>query len=177
MLLAAPRVRRPPRREASRSAAFHDDTNARDHLTKVRLGLDADGRFVALKVHTTANLGAYLSTFGPSIPTFFYGNPFPGPYSVRDIYIHVQGVFTNTTPVDAYRGAGRPEMTYVLERIVEQAARQLGMDPFEIRRRNAIPPEAIPYKTPFLHTYDSGDLPALLDKTREAADLDGFTRR
>lgn len=177
VLFAAKRVRRPVRWEASRSEAFLVDTYARDHLTKVRLGLDPDGRFVALKVHTTANLGAYLSTFGPSIPTFFYGNPFPGPYLVRDIYIHVQGVFTNTTPVDAYRGAGRPEMTYVMERIVEQAARQLGMDPFEIRRRNAIPPEAIPYKTPFLHTYDSGDLPALLDKTREAADLAGFVKR
>lgn len=177
VLLAAKRLKRPVRWIASRSEAFLADTYARDHVTKVTLGFDDDGKFIALKVHTIANLGAYLSTFGPAIPTFFYGNPFPGPYSVRDIYIHVQGAFTNTTPVDAYRGAGRPEMTFVMERIVEAAARHLGMDSFEIRKRNAVPPEAIPYKTQFIHTYDSGDLPALLALSREAADLPGFQER
>jgi|APGre2960657373_1045057.scaffolds.fasta_scaffold10132_3 carbon-monoxide dehydrogenase large subunit len=177
VLLAAKRVGRPVKWIASRSEAFLSDTYARDHVTKVSVGLRKDGVFTALKVHTIANLGAYLSTFGPSIPTFFYGNPFPGPYSVRQIFVNVKGVFTNTTPVDAYRGAGRPEMTYVMERIVEAAARELGLDPLEIRRKNIIGPEMIPYKSPFLHTIDSGDLPALLDKCRQLADLEGFKKR
>ncbi|MGV0758173.1 xanthine dehydrogenase family protein molybdopterin-binding subunit [Tistrella mobilis] len=177
VLVAAKRTGRPVRWIASRLEAFQADTYARDHVTTVSLGLDEDGRFRAMKVHTLANMGAYLSTFAPSIPTFFYANPFPGPYALRNVYVHVEGVFTNTTPVDAYRGAGRPEATYVMERIVETAARELGMDPFEIRRMNAIPPEAIPYRTPFLWTYDSGDLPALMDLARQAADLDGYDAR
>ncbi|MEN2986805.1 xanthine dehydrogenase family protein molybdopterin-binding subunit [Tistrella sp. BH-R2-4] len=177
VLVAARRINRPVRWIASRLEAFQADTYARDHVTRVSLGLDRDGTFRAMKVHTIANMGAYLSTFAPSIPTFFYANPFPGPYALRDVYVHVQGVFTNTTPVDAYRGAGRPEATYVMERIVEAAARALDMDPFEIRRRNAIPADAIPYKTPFLWTYDSGNLPALMDLARAAADIDGYAAR
>ena len=177
VLVAAKRIRRPVNWIANRSEAFLSDTYARDHVTKVSLGLNKDGTFIALKVHTIANLGAYLSTFGPSIPTFFYGNPFPGPYSVRKIFVNVKGAFTNTTPVDAYRGAGRPEMTYVMERIVEAAAREIGLDPLEIRRKNIIGPEMIPYKSPFLHTIDSGDLPALLAKSKNLADLEGFQKR
>lgn len=177
VLIAARRVKRPVRWTASRSEAFLTDTYARDHVTKVTLALDGDGTFLALKVETIANMGAYLSTFAPAIPTFFYGNPFPGPYALRDVYVRVQGAFTNTTPVDAYRGAGRPETTYVLERIVELAAQYLDMDPFEIRRRNLIAPSQIPYKTPFLWTYDSGDLPGLLDVLRKQADPTGFAER
>jgi carbon-monoxide dehydrogenase large subunit len=177
VLIAARRTGRPVRWIATRSEAFQADTYARDHVTRVSLGLDADGKFVALKVDTIANMGAYLSTFAPAIPTFFYGNPLPGPYAFHDVHVRVRGAFTNTTPVDAYRGAGRPECTYLLERIVDVAARKLGMDPFELRRRNLVRPEQIPYKTPFLWTYDSGDLPALLDHCRKLADVPGFEAR
>ena len=177
VLVVARRINRPVYWTASRSEAFQADTYARDHVTTVSLGLDADGRFMALKVDTIANMGAYLSTFAPAIPTFFYGNPFPGPYALRDVHIHVCGAFTNTTAVDAYRGAGRPECTYVLERIIDVAAHRLGMDAFELRRRNLISADMVPYKTPFLWTYDSGDLPALLEACRQAADLPGFEDR
>jgi len=177
VLFAAKRIGRPVRWIATRSEAFLADTYARDHVTKVRLGLRDDGRFVALEVDTIANMGAYLSTFAPAIPTFFYGNPFPGPYALADVRVHVRAAFTNTTAVDAYRGAGRPEVTYVLERIVEVAAEKLGMDPFELRARNLIQPDQIPYKTPFLWTYDSGDLPRALSECRELADLPGFEER
>ena len=124
VLFAAKRIGRPVRWIASRSEAFLADTYARDHVTTVRLALDRDGRFLALDVDTIANMGAYLSTFAPAIPTFFYGNPFPGPYALRDVHVHVRGAFTNTTAVDAYRGAGRPECTYVLERIVDHSRRE-----------------------------------------------------
>ncbi len=177
VLIASRRINRPVRWIATRSEAFLTDTYARDHVTKVALALDADGTFLALKVDTIANMGAYLSTFAPAIPTFFYGNPFPGPYALRDVYVRVRGAFTNTTPVDAYRGAGRPETTYVLERIIDLAARKLGIDAFEIRRKNLIAPSQIPYKTPFLWTYDSGDLPGLLDTFRNTADLGGLAAR
>jgi carbon-monoxide dehydrogenase large subunit len=177
VLIAARRIHRPVRWIATRSEAFQADTFARDHVTKVKLGLDKDGRFLAIDVDTIANMGAYLSTFGPAIPTFFYGNPFPGPYALQDVHVRVRGAFTNTTPVDAYRGAGRPECTYVLERITEVAAQTLKMDPFELRRRNLIKAEQIPYKTPFLWTYDSGNLPALLDEAGKIADLTGFEDR
>lgn len=177
VLFASRRLGRPVRWTATRSEAFLSDTYARDHVTKVRLGLDGNGTFLALKVDTIANMGAYLSTFAPAIPTFFYGNPLPGPYALQDVHVRVRGAFTNTTAVDAYRGAGRPEATYVLERIIECAARELGMDSFEIREKNLITALQIPYKTPFLWTYDSGDLPALLKSCRGAADLSGFAAR
>jgi carbon-monoxide dehydrogenase large subunit len=177
VLFAARRTERPVRWIASRSEAFLADTYARDHVTTVRLGLDAAGRFLALDVDTIANMGAYLSTFAPAIPTFFYGNPFPGPYALRDVHVHVRGAFTHTTAVDAYRGAGRPECTYVIERIVDIAAARLGMDPFEIRARNLIQPDQFPYRTPFLWTYDSGDLPRALGVCRKVADLPGFALR
>ncbi len=177
VLFAAKRVGRPVCWIASRSEAFLADTYARDHVTKVKLAFEDSGKFTALKVDTIANMGAYLSTFAPAIPTFFYGNPLPGPYSLKDVYVRVRGAFTHTTAVDAYRGAGRPEATYLLERIVDLAAKKLGMDPFEIRRINLISNEDIPYKTPFLWTYDSGDLPATLDVCEEQADLNGFWAR
>ncbi len=177
VLVASKRIGRPVRWIATRSEAFLADTYARDHITKVSLGVDEDGKFVALKVDTIANMGAYLSTFAPAIPTFFYGNLLPGPYALREVYVHVRGAFTNTTAVDAYRGAGRPEATYLLERIIDCAAQELKMNPFEIRERNLIAASQIPYKTPFLWTYDSGDMPALLKSCREIADLPGFSDR
>ena len=177
VVFAARRLNRPVRWIASRSEAFLADTYARDHVTKVTLGLAEDGRFTALKVDTIANMGAYLSTFAPAIPTFFYGNPLPGPYGLRDVHVRVRAAFTNTTAVDAYRGAGRPEATYLLERIVEAAAAEVGLDPFEIRLRNLIAPAQIPYTSPFLWTYDSGDLPGLLERAREMADLPGYEKR
>ncbi len=177
VLIAAKRTGRPVRWVATRSEAFLADTYARDHVTKVALALDDDGRFLSMKIDTIANMGAYLSTFAPSIPTFFYGNLFPGPYALRDVYLRTRGAFTNTTPVDAYRGAGRPEATYVLERIVSVAAQTLGLDPFVIRQKNLIAAEQIPYQTPFLWKYDSGNLPALLDSCQSVADLDGFIQR
>lgn len=177
VLVAAKRAGRPVRWIASRTEAFLADTYARDHVTTVRLALEDSGKFVALTVDTIANMGAYLSTFAPAIPTFFYGNPLPGPYALNDVFVRVRGAFTHSTAVDAYRGAGRPEATYLLERIVDLAAQELSMDPFEIRRINLISEEQIPYRTPFLWTYDSGDLPAVLDACEKMADLPGFEAR
>ena len=110
-----------------------------------------------LKVDTIANMGAYLSTFAPAIPSFFYAYPMPGPYKVRAVHCRTRAAFTNTMPVDAYRGAGRPECTYVLERVMDAAAREMGIDRVEMRRRNLIPADAFPYKTPLLWTYDVGE--------------------
>jgi carbon-monoxide dehydrogenase large subunit len=132
VIWAARKVSRPVKWTADRSESFLADAHGRDHLTHAQLGLDADGNFVALKVETTANLGAYLSTFGSSVPTYLYGTLLAGQYRTPNICVEVHGVYTNTAPVDAYRGAGRPEATYVVERIVETAARELGRDPAEL---------------------------------------------
>jgi carbon-monoxide dehydrogenase large subunit len=130
-----------------------------------------------LKVRTTANLGAYLSLFGSAVPTYLYGTLMAGQYKTPNIHVAVRGVYTNTAPVDAYRGAGRPEATYVLERIVETAARELGVDPAELRRRNLIRPGDFPYQTPVALTYDIGDYEASLDKALELIDYAGFAAR
>ncbi|HAE46873.1 MAG TPA: carbon monoxide dehydrogenase [Tistrella mobilis] len=177
VLVAAKRTGRPVRWIASRLEAFQADTYARDHVTTVSLGLDEDGRFRAMKVHTLANMGAYLSTFAPSIPTFFYANPFPGPYALRDVYVHVEGVFTNTTPVDAYRGAGRPEANYLIERLIDTAARATGRSPAELRRINYIPATAMPYTNAMGTTYDCGDFALMQSRALEAADMAGFAER
>lgn len=134
-----------------------------------------DGRFLGLHVATTANLGAYLSTFGSAVPTILYATLLPGQYSTPAIYAEVTTVFTNTAPVDAYRGAGRPEAAYVVERIVETAARELQMDPVEIRRKTFI--RTFPYATPVGLTYDTGDYEATLDRALAAADVEGFAAR
>ncbi|VAW10474.1 Aerobic carbon monoxide dehydrogenase (quinone), large chain [hydrothermal vent metagenome] len=162
---------------SDRSEAFLSDAHGRDHVTVAELGLDADGKFTALKVNTVANMGAYLSAFAPLIPTFLYATLFAGQYTTPAIYCDVQAVFTNTTPVDAYRGAGRPEATFVLERLVEMAANELGIDPAEIRRRNFVPADAFPYATPVAFEYDSGDYAGTLAKALEVADYDGFAAR
>ena len=177
VIWAARKVGRPVKWTADRSESFLADAHGRDHLTHAELGLDADGRFVALKVKTTANLGAYLSTFGSSVPTYLYGTLLAGQYATPNIYVEVEGVYTNTCPVDAYRGAGRPEATYVVERIVETAARELGKDPAELRRLNMIKPDQFPYETPVALVYDTGDYEASLDKALEHADYAGFAAR
>jgi carbon-monoxide dehydrogenase large subunit len=162
---------------AERSESFVSDAHGRDHVTVAELGLDANGKFTALRVNTIANLGAYLSAFAPLIPTYLYATLFAGQYTTPVIYANVQAVFTNTVPVDAYRGAGRPEATYLLERLVETAARQLKIDPAELRRRNFVAADAIPNQTPVALLYDSGDYATALDKALKLADYQGFPAR
>jgi aerobic carbon-monoxide dehydrogenase large subunit len=174
---AARRLGRPVRWVATRAESFVADNQARDHLTHAKLALDADGRFLALHVDTAANLGAYVSTFGAAIPSAIYSALFAGGYRTPAIFVEVTGVFTNTTPTDAFRGAGRPEACYVLERLADSAARTLGIDRAEIRRRNLIPPEAMPYKTPIGPTYDCGDFPKIFARALAIADYDGFAQR
>ena len=166
---------RPVKWTSDRSEAFVSDTQGRDHLSTATLGLDEDGRFVGLKVSTKANLGAYLSTFATCVPTYLYGILFAGPYTTPAIYVEVEGVFTNTVPVDALRGAGRPEATYLLERLVDKAAAATGIDRVDIRRRNFI--REFPYQTPVALQYDQGDYDATLDLALSAADWDGFEAR
>ncbi|MEJ2131720.1 MAG: xanthine dehydrogenase family protein molybdopterin-binding subunit, partial [Gammaproteobacteria bacterium] len=174
---AARRVGRPVKWTAQRSESFLADAHGRDHLTKAELALDADGNFLGLKVGTIANMGAYLSTFGSSVPTYLYGTLLAGQYKTPAIHVSVDAVYTNTTPVDAVRGAGRPEATYVVERLVETAARELGIDPAELRRRNFIPPDAFPYETPVALVYDTGNYEASLEKALEIAGYSEFAAR
>ena len=154
---AAKLVGRPVKWVADRTEGFISDRHGRDHVTEAELALDENGKFLALKVVTLANMGGYLSTFGPNIPTNLYGPLLSGVYTTPAIYCNVKVVFTNTVPVDAYRGAGRPEATFVVERLVDVAAKEMGIDRVELRRRNIIAKEAYPYQTPVLVEYDSGD--------------------
>lgn len=174
---AARRLGRPVRWTSTRSEAFMSDTQARDHLTTATLGVDDDGRFVGLRVRTLANVGAYISTFGASIPGAIYSALLAGVYKTPAIHVEVTTVLTNTVPTDAYRGAGRPEACYVLERLADGAAAKLGLDRAEIRRRNLIPVDAMPYTTPIGPTYDSGNFPNIMEKLLAAADWDGFAAR
>ncbi len=168
-------VGRPIKWTADRSEAFLTDAHGRDHVTKVELAMDAKGMFLALRVKTIANMGAYLSTFASSVPTILYATLLSGQYKTPAIYAEVKAVFTNTAPVDAYRGAGRPEATYVVERIVEQAARDLKMDSATIRRQNFV--TEFPFASPVGLTYDTGNFGALLDRATEMADVAGFPAR
>jgi len=168
-------VGRPIKWTADRSEAFLTDAHGRDHVTKVELAMDAEGMFLALRVKTIANMGAYLSTFASSVPTILYATLLSGQYKTPAIYAEVKAVFTNTAPVDAYRGAGRPEATYVVERIVEQAARDLKMDSATIRRQNFV--TEFPFASPVGLTYDTGNFGALLDRATEMADVAGFPAR
>ena len=177
VIWAAGKVKRPIKWAAERSESFLSDAHGRDHVTEAELAIDEQGRFTGLRVNTTANLGAYLSTFGSSVPTYLYGTLLAGQYKTPNIYVEVQGVYTNTAPVDAYRGAGRPEATYVVERIVEQAARELGKDPADLRRMNMIQPDEFPYETPVALVYDTGNYEASLDKALELIDYAGFEGR
>jgi len=172
---AAKQLRRPVKWTCTRSESFLTDAHGRDHVTKIELALDAEGHFQALRTETYANMGAYLSTFAPSIPTWLHGTLMAGNYKTPLIYVNVKAVFTTTTPVDAYRGAGRPEATFQLERVIDKAAREMGMDPVEIRRKNFI--TEFPYATPVAVEYDTGDYNATMDKLLEIADVAGFEAR
>src|SRR3979490_3120302 len=144
---AAGKVRRPIKWTADRSESFMSDAHGRDHVTHVELAVDAQSKFIGLKVSTIANMGAYLSTFATAIPTYLYGTLLAGTYTTPAVYVETKAVFTHTVPIDAYRGAGRPEATFLLERIVDLAADEIGMDPAELRRRNFIGRDAFPYQT------------------------------
>jgi len=174
---AAPKVRRPVKWTAERSESFMSDAHGRDHVTHVELALDAGAKFLALKVSTIANMGAYLSTFATCIPTYLYGTLLAGTYTTPAVYVETKAVFTHTVPVDAYRGAGRPEATFLLERIVDLAADELGLDPGELRRRNFVAADAFPYQTPVALQYDSGDYQTTLRMAQEAAGYAGFEAR
>lgn len=174
---AAKKLERPVKWTADRSESFMADAHGRDHVTEVKLALDENGKFTALKVDTIASMGAYLSNFATCVPTYLYATLLAGQYTTPVIYANVKAVFTNTAPVDAYRGAGRPEATYLVERIVEIAARETGIDPAELRKRNFIPPDAFPYATPVALTYDSGNYALAMDKALEMIDYAGFPQR
>ncbi|WP_448187658.1 xanthine dehydrogenase family protein molybdopterin-binding subunit [Azospirillum sp. sgz301742] len=174
---AARKVGRPIKWTAERAESFLSDAHGRDHLTHAELALDKDGHFLGLRVSTLANMGAYLSTFSTSIPTYLYATLLAGQYKTPAIYAEVKALFTNTAPVDAYRGAGRPEACYLIERMVDTAAREMGIDKAEIRRRNFVPREAMPYQTPVALQYDTGDFAKNLDMALPAADYPGFAAR
>ena len=174
---AARKVGRPVKWTAERAESFLSDAHGRDHLSHAELALDKDGHFLALRVSTLANMGAYLSTFSTSIPTYLYATLLAGQYKTPAIYAEVKAMFTNTAPVDAYRGAGRPEACYLIERMVDNAAREMGIDKAEIRRRNFVPREAMPYQTPVALQYDTGDFAKNLDMALPAVDYAGFAAR
>ncbi|HKD21504.1 MAG TPA: xanthine dehydrogenase family protein molybdopterin-binding subunit, partial [Rhizomicrobium sp.] len=174
-LWAARQFNRPVKWTAERSESFISDAHGRDHVTTAELALDADHKITGLKVKTVANLGAYMSTFSSAVPTFLYATLLSGQYAIPHIYAEVDAVYTNTAPVDAYRGAGRPEATYVVERLMEEAARQLKMDPAELRKRNFI--REFPHQTPVIMAYDIGDYDATLEAAMKRADVAGFAAR
>jgi carbon-monoxide dehydrogenase large subunit len=174
-LWASKRVGRPVKWVAERSEAFVADAHGRDHVTHAEMAFDGDGKILALRAKTTANLGAYMSTFSSSIPTYLYATLLSGQYEIPQIYCEVDAVYTNTVPVDAYRGAGRPEATFVVERLVEVGAREMGQDPAELRRKNFI--KQFPHQTPVILAYDAGDYNASLKKAMELADIKGFAKR
>ncbi|MGF1446144.1 MAG: xanthine dehydrogenase family protein molybdopterin-binding subunit, partial [Pikeienuella sp.] len=157
---AATQLKRPVKWTSTRSEAFLSDAQGRDHVTTIELALDADHNFTALRCTTLANMGGYLSTLAPCIPTWLHGTLLAGNYKTPVIFTNVKAVFTNTVPVDAYRGAGRPEATFQLERVIDKAARELGVCPAELRRKNFIQPDQFPYQTPVAVVYDTGDYDA-----------------
>jgi carbon-monoxide dehydrogenase large subunit len=160
---------------ADRTEAFLTDAHGRDHVSKVKMAFDKDHKIIGLKVDTIANLGAYMSLFSSSVPTYLYATLLSGQYAIPAIHANVRTVYTNTVPVDAYRGAGRPEATYLLERTVETAARELGISPAELRRKNFV--RTFPYQTPVIMCYDAGDYDASLEAAMSAADWNGFPAR
>src|SRR5919109_3513235 len=174
---AAKKIGRPVKWVAERSESFISDAHGRDHITHAELAFANDGNALGLRVETLANLGGYLSTFATSVPTWLYGTLLAGQYTTPAIYCNVKAVFTNTVPVDAYRGAGRPEATYVVERLMSKAARELGVDQVELRRKNFIQPHQFPYQTPVAVVYDTGNYQATMDKALELADYKGFEAR
>jgi aerobic carbon-monoxide dehydrogenase large subunit len=167
---SAMQLGRPVKWTAERRESFLTDSHGRDHVTDAEMAFDADGKVVGLRVHTIANLGAGLTLFAPCVPTYLYGTLLSGQYAIPAIHIEVNGVYTNTTPVDAYRGAGRPEACYVIERMMDLGAQELGMDPAELRRRNFIPKDQFPFQTQVALVYDSGDYEPALDRALEMVD-------
>ncbi|MEQ9690767.1 MAG: xanthine dehydrogenase family protein molybdopterin-binding subunit [Bauldia litoralis] len=174
-LWSAKATGRPVKWASSRSEAFLTDAHGRDHITTAEMAFDENHKMLGLKVDTIANLGAYMSLFASLIPTYLYGPLLSGQYAIPAIHCNVRAVYTNTVPVDAVRGAGRPEATYVLERLIETAARELGVDRAELRRKNFV--RTFPYQTPVLWQYDSGDYDGLLDSVLAKSDWNGFAAR
>lgn len=172
---AAKKLNRNIKWVADRSEAFLSDAHGRDHISHAEMAMDKDGKFLALRVHTDANVGAYLSTFASAVPTILYATLLAGQYSTPLVYVEVDTWFTNTAPVDAYRGAGRPEATYLLERLVSRCAWELGLPQDEIRKRNFV--KAFPYQTPVALQYDTGDFHACMDGAQKLADVAGFEAR
>ena len=176
-LWAARRIGRPVRWIEDRGEAFLADVHGRDNLTRAELAMDKNGKFLAIRVRTLANMGAYLSMFGPYIPTVAGQGMHVGVYDFEAASVEVEGIFTNTTPIDAYRGAGRPEAAYMVERLVNEAARVMRLSPAEIRLRNFIAPSKLPFKNALGHTYDSGNFPTLLKRALDKAGGEGASAR
>ena len=176
LLVAARQLGRPVHWQSTRSEAFVTDTQARDTVSEAELAVDEKGKFLALRMRHLCNQGAYISTAGVNINTNNFARCLPGMYRIPRVDVSVACYFSNTIPIGPYRGAGRPEANYVLERVVEEAARVTGIDPVRLRKKNLIPPSAMPFKTP-INTYDSGDFPAIVDKALELADFDNFSKR
>ncbi len=172
---AAKKVKRPVKWVGDRTEAFLADAHGRDHVTHAELATDEKGKITGLRVKTLANMGAYLSTFASSVPTYLYATLLSGQYDIPAIYAEVDAIYTTTAPVDAYRGAGRPEATFVVERLVEVCARELGQDPAEFRKRNFV--KSFPHQTPVIMMYDAGDYRASLDRAMDIADARGFGKR
>jgi carbon-monoxide dehydrogenase large subunit len=177
LLVAARAIGRPVHWMSGRSEAFLSDNQGRDIYSEAELALDEKGKFLALRIRNIGNMGAYLGAVGANIPTISFTRCLPGMYDIKLIDIGTKCVYTNTVPTAPYRGAGRPEANYVLERLVDEAARITGIDPIKLRRRNLIKPSAMPYKTAIGSTYDSGDFEPILDKALELADYSGFKQR
>jgi carbon-monoxide dehydrogenase large subunit len=177
IMVGAKKFGRPIHWMSTRSEAFLSDNQARDIYSDVELALDEKGKFLALRVRNVGNLGAYVGSVGANIPTFNFTRCLPGMYDIKHIDVATRCAFTNTIPTAPYRGAGRPEASYVIERAVDEAARVTGIDPIKLRRRNLIKAKAMPYKTAVGTTYDSGDFEPILDKALELADYDGFKQR
>ncbi|MBF9058841.1 molybdopterin-dependent oxidoreductase [Rhodobacterales bacterium HKCCSP123] len=177
VLAAAKKLGRPVRWTAERSESFLSDAHGRDHVTKIEIGCTKEGEMLALRATTMANVGAYLSNFATVTPTYLHGTVMAGPYKTPHVYVNLKTVFTNTAPVDAYRGAGRPEATYSIERAIDKMARELGLDPVEVRRKNLLTPDMFPYTTPVGLVYDTGNYQATLEKSLDLADYAGFEAR
>ncbi len=174
-LWASKKVDRPVKWTADRTESFLTDAHGRDHLSKAEMAFDKDNKMLALRVKTHANFGGYMSLFSSSVPTYLYATLLSGQYNIPAIFAEVIGVYTNTTPVDAYRGAGRPEASFLVERLVETSARQLKVDPAELRRKNFI--TQFPHQTPVIMAYDAGDFNASLNAALKAIDYAGFPAR
>ena len=174
---ASKKIGRPIKWVAERTESFMSDAQGRDHITHAEFAFDKDGKALGMRVDTLANMGAYLSTFATSVPTWLYATLLAGQYTTPAVHCNVKAVFTSTVPVDAYRGAGRPEASFLIERLMSKAARELGLDQTEIRRRNFIQPSQFPYQTPVAVVYDTGNYEASMAKALDLSDYAGFESR